>query len=342
MKKYNSGEIYFIREIDYLTGKNTSFVKIGLVRYSDRRDSWGRLYEHQTGNPRKLQLDRKHVLSTQAVDLVEARLHREFAKCRISGEWFEFSSDSLLDEAISKAKKIVKEVDSFVPQLVEAGDLKWVKSNGIMLEAKDEHRDWAFRLELAKQQLEICKTLQSKMDNLLTTAHSEGVDVSKYSSLTVTQFSPKFQEAEFKESHPDLWQKYQSPEKSWFNRFTVKLTTSKDLDLGEDFTAAVSKNTKIVDSISSKTDLGSLIEPNLELTHLRGLAEWEKSLNQAKLQLAIGKYEGIEGVCTWPRRESTSTKFNSQKFSMENPELYRRFISTAHSAARIRVNKTKS
>ena len=69
MKKYNSGEIYFIREIDYLTSQKTPFVKIGLVRYSDKRDSWGRLYEHQTGNPRKLDLNPSHILSTQAVDL---------------------------------------------------------------------------------------------------------------------------------------------------------------------------------------------------------------------------------------------------------------------------------
>ena len=46
------GEIYFVRETDYLTKELTPYVKIGLVRAAEFRDTANRILEHQTGNPR--------------------------------------------------------------------------------------------------------------------------------------------------------------------------------------------------------------------------------------------------------------------------------------------------
>ena len=342
MKKYNSGEIYFIRETDYLTGKKTPFVKIGLVRYSDNRDSWGRLYEHQTGNPRKLSLDPKHVLSTQAVDLVEARLHKEFAQFRISGEWFEFSSDSELGEAVKKAKALVQDVDSFIPKLQEAEELKWKPSNKVLLTSTEEYIELAQQLAVAKGQIEKCDYLESMILELLTTAQSEGRDVSKYSEVKVKGFTPTFKEEEFKTTHPELWEKYQGTEKSWYQRFLLKLKLKSDADLGQEFNEAIDKLTAIVESVTTSKDLGMLVEPNLELTHLRGLANWNQTVSQTQLKLAIGDHEGIEGLCTWTRKENTSTKFDSKQFESENPELYREFLTTGSSTTILKPKKSKS
>ena len=342
MKKYNSGEIYFVRECDYPSGQQTNFVKIGLVRYSDNRDSWGRLYEHQTGNPRKLSLQKKHVISTQAVDLVEARLHREFAKKRILGEWFEFVTEAELDSAVKAAKRISKEVDSFVEIFHEASELKWTKSNGDSRNPSADESKWAFDLEVAKAQLKIIKDLESQISDLLQKAHTEGRDISKYSSVTVTNFSPKFMEDEFKTAHPDLWEKYQSTTKDWFNRFTPKCKVDIESDLGSEFYETINGLEKAIDSIKSSDELGEILEPKLELTHLRGIAEWNISTNQALLQIAVGELEGITGICTWKRYENLSTKFDLGKFSSERPEIYKDFIATAAPKTSLKVKKTKS
>jgi len=342
VKKYNSGEIYFIREVDYLTGQKTPFVKIGLVRYSDKRDSWGRLYEHQTGNPRKLELKPSHILSTQAVDLVEARLHKAFAQARVSGEWFEFTSDSALEEAVRKAKDLVQDVDSFLPKLQEAEELKWKESNKIMLSTTDEYAEFAQQLVVAKRQISICEDLESKIGQLIITAQSEGRDVSKYSEVKVKPFIPSFRDEDFQAEHPDLWSKYQATEKSWYQRFTPKLKLSSDDDLGHEFNVTIKKLAEIVESVSSSQNLGLLVDPNLELTNLRGLAEWIQTVSQTSLKLAIGEHEGIDGLCTWTRKESVSTKFDSKHFEAEHPELYREFLTTGSSTEILKPKKTKS
>ena len=342
MKKYNSGEIYFIREIEYASKQKTPFVKIGLVRYSDKRDSWGRLYEHQTGNPRKLDLNPAHILSTQAVDLVEARLHKAFAQDRISGEWFEFKSDSALEEAVKKAKALVQDVDAFLPKLQEADELKWKESNKVMLSITDEYAELAQQFVVAKRQIALCEDLESRIGQLLITAQSEGRDVSKYSDVKVKPFIPSFKDDDFQGAHPELWEKYQATEKSWYQRFTPKLKISSDEDLGSEFNDTVERLSEIIESVRSSQDLGLLVDPNLELTNLRGLAEWDQAVSQTNLKLAIGENEGIEGLCTWTRKETISTKFDSKKFEADNPDLYRDFLTTGSSSELLKPKKTKS
>jgi hypothetical protein len=342
MKKYNSGEIYFIREIDYLTSQKTPFVKIGLVRYSDKRDSWGRLYEHQTGNPRKLDLNPAHILSTQAVDLVEARLHKAFAQARISGEWFEFTSDFALEEAVSKAKDLVQDVDGFLPKLQQAEELKWKASNKVILSTTDEYAELAQHLVVARRQIAICEDLESKIGQLIITAQSEGRDVSKYSDVKVKPFIPSFRDEDFQAAHPDLWGKYQATEKSWYQRFTPKLKLDSDAELGQEFNETNQKLSEIIESVSSSKNLWLLVDPTLELTNLRGLAEWSQTVSQTSLKLAIGEHEGIEGLCTWTRKESVSTKFDSKQFEAEHPELYREFLTTGSSTEILKPKKTKS
>ncbi len=45
-----SGELYFINEVDVLTGVASNFYKIGLVKDSRQGDAANRLDEHQTGS----------------------------------------------------------------------------------------------------------------------------------------------------------------------------------------------------------------------------------------------------------------------------------------------------
>ena len=157
---YQQGEIYFIRELDRVTKGYTPFVKIGLVRDADNRDSFNRLVEHQTGNPRQLDLDRSGIIKTDAVDLVEAQLHRFFAPRRVSGEWFEFAAEAEIQEAIKKATSFAKDAEERVPVFQIAEVLKNTPSTKGAKKATEEDRDIAFELAGAKLQIADC-SLQS-------------------------------------------------------------------------------------------------------------------------------------------------------------------------------------
>ena len=50
--KLTKGQLYFLREKDYLTGEISRYVKLGLVRNEKRTEK--RIGEHQTGNPREI------------------------------------------------------------------------------------------------------------------------------------------------------------------------------------------------------------------------------------------------------------------------------------------------
>jgi len=342
MATYNSGEIYFIRECEYKTGIQTSFVKIGLVRYRDGRDSWGRLTEHQTGNPRKLSLSSTHVVQTEAVDLVEARLHREFAKNRILGEWFEFANDQDLDAAVSRAREVSSEVAKIVGTFDQATALKYHPSNGLKRDPTPEEIEWGAKLAVAKAQEQICKDFESTINSMLTKAFTEGKDVSPYSKVVVKPFVPTFLEDEFKNAHPDKWGKYLSEESDWFNRFLPKVKIDIDEDLGDLFYEEIEGVRLAIELAKEKSDLSLLTEPSLTLSSLRGIAEWDIKTNQTKLQVAIAEFEEISGICSWKRLKKIESKFNSKAFASEEPDLYKSFLSTGSASTRVAAKKSKS
>jgi hypothetical protein len=88
-----SGELYFITELAMLTGKPKGYYKIGLVKDSRRGDSLTRLEEHQTGNPRWLELP--EVVTAPAIEVLETVMHARFATERIRGELSKFSTAQL-------------------------------------------------------------------------------------------------------------------------------------------------------------------------------------------------------------------------------------------------------
>jgi len=113
------GEIYFIAERD--GSSNTGFIKIGLVRERDGRNSYDRIKEHQTGNPRPLEL--LNVVKTVLVSTVENTLHREYAGRRVSGEWFKLDQPALAD-AVARCRILAETYAAHIPALEAANALE--------------------------------------------------------------------------------------------------------------------------------------------------------------------------------------------------------------------------
>lgn len=338
---YEKGEIYFVREKSGRDGQRTPFIKIGLVRYKEKRDSYNRLAEHQTGNPRTLELVPEEIVVTDAVDMVEAQLHRVFAKYRVSGEWFEFPSDDLVAKAVLQAKELASEVAPLVPKLVEAEKLKNVKSNGLSKAPSLENKESANKLAIAKERIVNCNDLLKKINDLIAVAVDSGADVSEIASKTVKKYAPKFLVDEFMEAYPDLYEKYMTEVSSWEQRFLLKTKPLQEGGIGEEFESIISGIALVLDSKNAHEDLAALNEPKLALTHLKGLAEWDVQVQTAELKLSLGEFDELEGVCTWKRYSKVGLAFDSNLFAAENPDLAIKFVSLPVEKTYVNAKKSK-
>ena len=339
---YQKGEIYFVRELDRKTGKHTEFVKIGLVRYKEDRDSFNRLLEHQTGNPRPLGLKREEIVVTEAVDLVEAQLHRLFADQRVSGEWFEFSIEVDIQKAIARAKELRDEVEKLVPLFEQADKLKNLESTDQMLAATASDLELALELAIAKDCVKICDELLNDIKQKLVAKVDAGGEVGGVADTVVKSYKPKFLEADFKAAHPELWEKYLEDTKKWQQAFLNKVKVKEVASLGDYFNTSIAKISEAIGKFETHDDVLLLNEPQLALLKLKGEASWNLAISDAKLKIRVGTAEGIQDVCTWKRYWNVSKAFNSEGFAAENPELAKQFVSLPETKTYVQPKKNKA
>jgi hypothetical protein len=341
---YNTGEIYFIQELDPHTKKHTNFVKIGLVRAADGRDSFSRLFEHQTGNPRPLSLSKNLVVETPAVDLVEAKLHQHFSKQRIHGEWFEFSDPKELNLAVNVAREFALEVEPLVPLFKKSDSLKLSVSNSKSKKATPDDWQNARDLAVAKNQLKVVKNLEDLLGNAIYSAVDSGSDVSQATTTREINYRPKFLESEFATAHPKIYQKYLEQTSKVEGSFLLKVKIDEIEDLGEEFLLNAESIQMKINNLNpvSKDFQIKIVDISLELTHLKGICEWDLKVFETKLKISLGKFDLFEGICSWKRVEKTISKFNSVKFAEENPDLAREFVSVPKKSVSVKAKKVRA
>ncbi len=341
---YERGEIYFVREsLDGTHSNHSPYVKIGLIRFNeDDRDSFGRLREHQTGNPRKLFINKEDIVETDAVDRVEALLHRIYSSKRISGEWFELKTEAEIQEAVEKAKSLSAEVASIVPKFQQAEALKTVISNGEIKEKTESDIEFAKVLASAKCKLKVVSDIQDDINNLLTVVREAGGDVEAVAKTIVRTFSPKFDETKFKEDNPEIWSEYAVEITSLASpKFLEKLKYKfEDLDSG--FVEEINSIKAQVQAAVETKDVTLLNEPILQLNNIEGLAKWDVEVAQAELKISVGEYDGIEDVCSWKRKETTTVKLNSGLLMAEHEDLYKKYIFTPDPKEYVITKKKKA
>jgi hypothetical protein len=319
-----SGEIYFVRERE--EEKFGPFVKIGLVH--GVRDSFTRLKEHQTGNPRLLFIDDHQVVKTEAVDRVEAQLHRIFAPNRVSGEWFEFHSEAEVLTAVSKAKELAAEVESFAPVFKKAEELSLKESNDKKIPASEEALALWNKVIRAKSELGICESLFKVISEKLSEALNDEKGVVRGAATRVTKtYKGKFLEEKFRNDNPEIYARYIEVTRAWNPKF---VTQPKKLDresLDTEFLEEVAQIESQVEKVKSVQEAYLLNEPNLLLTNLMALSEWTHQTSIAKMKVLCGVNAGIEGVCTWNRKFSDPKEsFNEKLFKQENPDLHTAYL----------------
>jgi hypothetical protein len=337
---YKSGEIYFVRE---KAGEGYSpHVKIGLVHAP--RVSLNRLPEHQTGNPRILHIDRSQVVKTDAVDRVEAQLHKIFAPKRVSGEWFELPSDSDLSEAVERARELANEVSLLIPIFNTADELSLMESTEEVIPASEEALSLSSEIARAKGELAVCATLESTIAKKLQEAIEDDKGVVKGAVKVVTvNYKPEFIIENFKKDNPELFEKYLENVSTWFQSFKPKTKKLERSSLDRDFLGEVERIEALIDAVDSVEDAYLLNEPQLFVTNLKALSSWNEQISISKLKVLCGNNAGIENVCSWTRKNSDpKSVFNESKFAAENPELYFDYFGDGRTGTYIRVAKRKA
>ena len=294
------GEIYFVTEQDG-TG-HTEFVKIGLVGDSEGRSSSARMKEHQTGNPRPLQL--LDVVETVFVTSVESRLHSEFAVRRVSGEWFRLDAPTLT-AAVERCKTLAVEYEREIPILEQAERLSAIPSKPELAEETPESQSWREQQLVASYGESILDGATSRLKYYLKSLHATGKDVSHVARISERPGKLLFDSKVFRERFPDLWAQCQIT-RTRISNSGMRVSSRGDLP-GEGLGIAEAKSlsSKLFEGIdsadSSQTALSELHDVYLDMIGLQPLFAEQKAQAGAHLKILCGEHSGIVNVCTWKR-----------------------------------------
>ena len=315
------GVIYFITEQD--GAGRTDYVKIGLVGDAEGRTSLARMKEHQTGNPRQLQLP--HEVATVFVTTVESRLHNEYAARRVSGEWFKFD-DSGLASAVDRCRALAEEYQREIPILEEAERLSAIPSTDDLAAETPESQAWRMKHAAASRGTAILDEATERLKDYFKHLHGQGVDVRHVAKVSESQGKRSFDSDAFKELYPELWAKYQVTSTK-ISSNGLRPAPLRDLPpdgLGVDDAARLSERlvAGVELSDSSFEGLSSLHDTYLELIGLQPLYAEQKALASAHLKVLCGEHSGIANVCTWKRTMKEETKLDEAAIKELHNEQY--------------------
>lgn len=319
------GEIYFIAETDRLTGETSPYVKVGLVKAGESRDSALRLDEHQTGNPRRLAL--MHVVTTAEVHAVETTLHGMFATRRVLGEWFHFPGDVTAD-AVRAAEDLAGRMAVVADVAGRIETLKNVESNGQIVAPTDELLSWHASLLELKAQVKLCKAMNATMDSVAVAAAAEGRDATAVVEVRERQGRQVFNMEEFQANHPDLWAEYVVQTSKIDGKFTI--AGVRALPDPFELNPRLAELSLEVDSLVAAIQAGTaepsaLNRPRLVLREIETVLDLEETLLDIQLRDACAEADGIDGICAWKRVTKVQEKFDQKRFAAEQPELVQKY-----------------
>lgn len=328
MVRLNPGTIYFVRESEGADNKYSNLVKIGLVEGG--RSPFERLKEHQTGNPRRLKFDESQFVETEAVKYVESQLHREYADKRVSGEWFRFSNELEILNAVELAKKLSNEMVDLSKIFKQATDLEFLYSNGQAKGASDEDVQLGVQLSVASIYVDRANSLiEGIRGSLVKVAKREGAEVVEgVLNKIVIEREPAFSTAAFKASSKEnkkLHSEFSDSIPKWSSKFEILIGASEDI-----LDAAVLRQLDELEeqfqNAANEHDVLLLSETELVARQIAAPYEWQAARAEAHLKVSCGENAGIEGVCTWVRKVIERKSFNPEKLREVHPNIYEKFV----------------
>jgi len=316
------GEIYFIGERDTRSGERSPYVKIGLV--GSTRTSADRLYDHGTANPRELIVH--SIVKTDLVAWTENALHKRFGKQRIRGEWFVLD-DEMLASAIAEARVLATSLAPVAGVILRAKALHEIESDGTTIPSTSETLEWLSALRAAKCRVKTCSDLD-KLYSAVVRDLTQSGEVGPEIGETKIVERREFDEAKFKENHPDEWVAYATiVDKGVSGRFTPSRGEAVAVeDVDPDLAVfAESFRKGCADAVKTRNVVDELKSKFVELKWLDKSAAFDLLTAEAHVQAACGTAEAIAGVCTWKRTRKFDHAFDKARLAEADPELYDQF-----------------
>lgn len=319
------GEVYFIRERDRIDGGSSSHVKIGVVQ-DVSRDSEQRMLDHQTGNPRILELH--HATQTPGPYRVERYLHHKFGPNRVRSEWFRLS-DTELESAVQTAERMAEEAFVHIPIMRAADELKTVVSSPDKIASTDESSRWIKSLSLANEAVKLCDKMSEAYKGVASQLSPDDRAQAELEELVVTQYytSTDFSEERFEEKYPRLLEQYNQVSVKVSGQFRPKYL---DMDLAEadselhNFCSGFQESCKKVRN--GELNFGELFDRYQVLEQFLGSYSWDADVADAHLRVICGSSAGIDGQATWNRTAKEHSSLDLERLESEHREKYNEFL----------------
>ena len=327
---YKVGELYILGETEPKSGARTPFVKIGIVKDSERRDTANRIKEHQTGNPREI--TELHVINTPNVEGVETTLHGIYAPARIGGEWFH-CDDATLTDIIKCAEQTATAMRHAEADYIAAADLSDVPSVGDRRDPSRAEAELGHEFTAVRSVISVAKEAEKAVRDALQAAHNRESRFRRFVEVQVRQASRVFDRTRFAEEQPALQEQFSNP----MTKVKGSFRPLNALDVNH--TAVIRELVPLTDEIAFVA--GAVIDGadqvvNLHALYLELLALWapftlRSDVLKAAAKVACADRPGINGVCTWNRVQVFEPKLDTAALKAAEPDIYNRYMTTRES-----------
>ena len=314
----DEGEIYCIREVDFITGTPGEYVKLGKTS----RDTQQRLREHQTGNPRKETAE--FVLYTDMMSSLEKFLHYRFAPHCINSEWFKIDTPTVMADVAPLIQDLAKEHATVRPLFDEWKAQSKTVSNGKVLPATPAHvklredylTHWdRYKLveghyEIAKLELQMMIGTHNGIENMAYLVTSETQDFDKDGFLAKLS-----SDADRDACHKTTTKVLPEAPKVHGERSLGKIDAALNKKLGDlkkAYNAQKPDPTVNLANPQAPMTAAMIAAHQAYLNSKNELkeAEWALEKTTAKLVNELNDHDEIEGVIAWKREEKTSKSFD--------------------------------
>lgn len=328
--KLTPGQLYFLRERDFLTNEVSRYVKIGLVR--DKKETEERIREHQTGNPREIY--DYCSLESPFVEHLETLMHYWYGPKWITGEWFDMTEEET-DAAIEVASELIGEQKEIEENLKLSYQLGTIESSGEMKSADEQSKEVWGKLVDAKVELDLLNARKKIIDQRLRRVLGTAGSIDGVLNVTFKEGGIRFNEKKLAEEHSELYEEYCTQESSSLSgTFTVKGKKQLKKEYPEIFDQL--KSLEKIELFVSDIDFEEPIDRTTEIEALHAafidnqrdiyIKEWWYARLEAKLKLLTGEADGIENICGWNREMKQKISFDKKKFEEDHPELFKKYL----------------
>jgi hypothetical protein len=328
--KLTSGEIYFIGEYDLKTGERTEYVKVGIVRHGgkDERSSLDRLLEHQTGNPRRLEII--HTITTDAVEGIETNLHHSFSMLRVYGEWLKLD-EVQIEKVKTRAEELRDQMESLRPLFEKAEELKKVPSKEGKIPSDGVSEHWYRLYQNAKVKSDACDEVIDAYKSLRIKEKEEGKEVDQFIGVQVRAGRKYFDEKAFKEANPEIYAQFLKEETSKEPKGSFRISPQKSgglelVDIDADLAKLINEFAEEIAKPAKSRKESELHNLFLHVNSALAFAEWEQDVAVVQIKVLCDSSEGISGICSWKRAHTTTEIFDMQGLKDQFPDLVEKFM----------------